>query len=70
MDRLWLLVSILAIGYFGFDKFALAPRREAVLVTQTTALLRETLRGEAMTWPDRRTQASRPAGGSFCVSLF
>ncbi|MEP6511220.1 MAG: FlgO family outer membrane protein, partial [Dokdonella sp.] len=36
MDRLLLLVSILAIGYFAFDKFALAPRREVALVAQAT----------------------------------
>ena len=37
MDRMLLIVSVLAIGYFAFDKFVLAPRREAALVTQTTA---------------------------------
>ncbi len=37
MDRLILIVAVIAIGYFTFDKFALAPRREAALVTQTTA---------------------------------
>ncbi|MGH8122915.1 MAG: hypothetical protein ACREPT_09110 [Rudaea sp.] len=36
MDRMLLLVSVLAIGYFAFDKFVLAPRREAVLVAQAT----------------------------------
>jgi adenylate cyclase len=30
MDRLLLLALALAIGYFGFDKFVLAPRREAL----------------------------------------
>ncbi len=37
MNRLLLVVSIVAIGYFAFDKFVLAPRRDAALVTQTTA---------------------------------
>ncbi len=37
MNRWLLVVSIVAIGYFAFDKFVLAPRREAALVTQTTA---------------------------------
>ena len=37
MDRLILIVAVVAIGYFAFDKFVLAPRREAELVTQTTA---------------------------------
>jgi TolB-like protein/Flp pilus assembly protein TadD len=37
MDRWLLVVSVAAIGYFAFDKFVLAPQREAALVTQTTA---------------------------------
>jgi TolB-like protein len=37
MNRLLLIVAILAIGYFAFDKFVLAPRRDATLVAQTTA---------------------------------
>ena len=37
MNRWLLVVSVVAIGYFAFDKFVLAPRREAALVTQTTA---------------------------------
>jgi len=36
MNRLLLMVSMLAIGYFAFDKFALAPKRDAALVVQTT----------------------------------
>lgn len=36
MDRLILIVAIIAIAYFAVDKFVLAPRREAALVTQTT----------------------------------
>ncbi len=35
MDRLILIVAVVAIGYFAFDKFVLAPRRDAALVTQT-----------------------------------
>ncbi|MEO8742121.1 MAG: hypothetical protein ABI365_02920, partial [Lysobacteraceae bacterium] len=37
MDRLILIVAVVAIGYFAFDKFVLAPRREAAMVTQATA---------------------------------
>jgi len=37
MDRILLVVAALAIGYFAFDKFVLAPRRDAALVAQTTA---------------------------------
>ena len=36
MDRLILIVAIIAVAYFAFDKFVLAPRREAALVAQTT----------------------------------
>ncbi|MEO8974522.1 MAG: adenylyl cyclase, partial [Casimicrobiaceae bacterium] len=36
MNQWLLVVSIVAIGYFAFDKFVLAPRRDAALVTQTT----------------------------------
>jgi len=33
MDRMIIVVMALALGYFAFDKFVLAPRREAALVT-------------------------------------
>src|SRR6266478_1207758 len=33
MDRMIIVVLVLALGYFAFDKFALAPRREAALVS-------------------------------------
>ena len=36
MDRLILALLALALAYFGFDKFVLAPRRDAALVAQTT----------------------------------
>jgi TolB-like protein/Tfp pilus assembly protein PilF len=32
MDRMIIVVLVLALGYFSFDKFVLAPRREAALV--------------------------------------
>ncbi|MGH8122917.1 MAG: tetratricopeptide repeat protein, partial [Rudaea sp.] len=37
MDRLILIVAIIAVAYFAVDKFVLAPRREAALVTRTAA---------------------------------
>ncbi|MEO7477655.1 MAG: hypothetical protein ABIT64_00290 [Lysobacteraceae bacterium] len=37
MNQWLLVISIAAISYFAFDKFVLAPRREAALVTQTAA---------------------------------
>jgi TolB-like protein/Tfp pilus assembly protein PilF len=33
MDRMIIVVLVLALGYFAFDKFALAPRREAAAVS-------------------------------------
>jgi TolB-like protein/Tfp pilus assembly protein PilF len=33
MDRTIIVVLVLALGYFAFDKFVLAPRREAALVS-------------------------------------
>jgi adenylate cyclase len=38
MDRMIIAVLALALAYFGFDKFVLAPRREATLVAATTRL--------------------------------
>jgi adenylate cyclase len=36
MDRTIIVVLVLALGYFGFDKFVLAPRRDAALVAAAT----------------------------------
>jgi TolB-like protein/Tfp pilus assembly protein PilF len=36
MDRMIIVVLVLALGYFAFDKFALAPRREASLVANAS----------------------------------
>ncbi|QIL20420.1 tetratricopeptide repeat protein [Thermomonas sp. HDW16] len=36
MERVFLLLLALALGFFAFDKFVLAPRREAALVADTT----------------------------------
>ena len=35
MDRMIIAVLVLALAYFGFDKFVLAPRREAALIATT-----------------------------------
>ena len=40
MDRAIIVVLLLALGYFGFDKFELAPRRDAALVASTTMAVR------------------------------
>ncbi len=36
MDRLIIVVLVLALGYFAFDKFVLMPRRETALVARAT----------------------------------
>ncbi len=36
MDRAIIAVLLLALGYFGFDKFVLAPRREAMQIAEAT----------------------------------
>src|SRR5262245_1418380 len=36
MDRLIIVVLVLALGYFAFDKFVLTPRREAALVASAS----------------------------------
>jgi TolB-like protein len=47
MNQWLLVVSIVAIGYFAFDKFVLAPRRDALLVTQTTTHVTAEISAEA-----------------------
>ena len=37
LDRAIIVVLALALGYFAFDKFVLAPRRDAALVAQATS---------------------------------
>ena len=37
MDRTIIVVLVLALGYFAFDKFVLAPSREAALVVERRA---------------------------------
>jgi TolB-like protein len=41
MNRLIVALLVLAVVYFGVDKFVLAPKREAALVTQTTQAVTE-----------------------------
>ena len=36
MDRMIIVVLVLALGYFGFDKFVLEPRREAAMLAAST----------------------------------
>lgn len=36
LDRAIIVVLVLAVGYFAFDKFVLSPRRDAALVAETT----------------------------------
>ena len=41
MNRLIVTLLLIAVAYFGFDKFYLAPKREAALVSQTTQAVTE-----------------------------
>ena len=41
MNRLIVALLVLAVVYFGFDKFVLAPKREAVLVSSATQAITE-----------------------------
>ncbi len=41
MNRLIAALLVLAVVYFGVDKFVLAPKREAALVTETTQTVQE-----------------------------
>ena len=47
MDRMIIAVLIIALVYFGFDKFVLAPRREAAAVTSATQVAKATPAGTA-----------------------
>ena len=43
MDRAIIVVLLLALSYFGFDKFVLAPRREAVRIAQAMHSVAQTV---------------------------
>ena len=54
MDRIIFAVLLLALVYFGFDKFVLAPRRDAALVASTTqAMKAETSSAKTVAVNDR-----------------
>ena len=55
MDRLIIALLIVALGYFGFDKFVLAPRREAALVATTTEAVRAETGSESLSGAATRT---------------
>lgn len=47
LERSMLVLLVLALAYFGFDKFLLAPKREAALVSTTTKEVTQELAQEA-----------------------
>lgn len=51
LDRILLIMATLALAYFAFDKFLLAPRREAALVAQTTATIAHAAPAQTRTNP-------------------
>ena len=54
MNRLIVALLLLAVTYFGFDKFVLAPKREAALVATTSQAVRtETLASAEATVSDK-----------------
>ena len=48
MDRMIIVVLVLALTYFGFDKFVLAPRRDAALVAATAKTSAHPTQGQAI----------------------
>jgi adenylate cyclase len=57
MDRMIIVVLVLALGYFGFDKFVLAPRRDVALIAATT----ESVKAGVMNSPASATNRNAPA---------
>ena len=49
MNRLIVALLILAVVYFGFDKFVLAPKREAALVVATSKAVKAEVKAEELT---------------------
>ena len=47
MERMIIVLFALALAFFGFDKFYLAPKRDAALVTETTKTVQEVAKTEA-----------------------
>jgi len=49
MNRLIVALLVLAVVYFGFDKFVLAPKREAALVVATSQAVKAEVQAEELT---------------------
>ena len=60
MDRIIVAVLLLALLYFGFDKFVLAPRRDAALVATTTKALKADASAANRSATDERSIAVLP----------
>jgi TolB-like protein/Tfp pilus assembly protein PilF len=60
MDRMLIVVLALALAYFGFDKFVLAPRREAALVAATAQVHTPSLPNESRPAASARSIAVLP----------
>ena len=54
IDRMIIVVLALALGYFAFDKFVLAPRREAALVP-----LAQRLTSQSLSFTQNRSRCCR-----------
>jgi TolB-like protein/Tfp pilus assembly protein PilF len=60
MDRMIIVVLLLALAYFGFDKFVLESRRESALIATTTAAVKATSVGVLPTETDDKSIAVLP----------
>jgi TolB-like protein/Tfp pilus assembly protein PilF len=60
MDRMIIAVLVLALGFFAFDRFVLAPRRDAALVADTQRATKAADGSSAGAGVDRRSVAVLP----------
>ncbi len=60
MDRTIIVVLMLALGYFGFDKFVLTPRRETALLAQAAKSAVQQATSQAASATGKKTIAVMP----------
>ena len=63
MNRMIIAVLVLALGYFGFDKFVLAPRREAALVAAAEKSVGDRIQAGGQRQVRRRAGVRQPQRG-------
>jgi len=60
MDRMIIAVLVVALAYFGFDKFVLAPRRDAALIATVTEAVKADTAGVTAAAADPKSIAVLP----------